>query len=313
MDTLTECPLGCYTAGDSTFVGRACLFCPAGNYSNQYNAKSCPACNAGTYNSGGRPSSSCALCEAGSYSFSGQAQCTLCSAGTFNPSEGRNTSSACTLCPPGSCSPSAGSQSCLRCSAGRYSGSGQSECALCAAGSFSDSPGSDTCKLCLSGSYCPTSGSSTTVPCKEGFYCPPGSSAPTVCPAGSYCGNNAGSPTPCPQNTYSASPQQSSQSQCAACPPGEQSGPGSFQCSAPCVPSPFNFQTFGCYSTQSKVLVVFSWCVSFFSAVFFPFKMRAIYKKRKAKLEAKGLLPTLKNIIFYRSVVAASVQQQPLI
>ena len=50
-----------------------------------------------------------------------------------------------------------------------------------------------------------------------------------------------------------------------------------------------------------------------FSAVFFPFKMRAIYKKRKAKLEAKGVRPTLKHIIFYRSALARAVTLQPLI
>jgi hypothetical protein len=53
--------------------------------------------------------------------------------------------------------------------------------------------------------------------------------------------------------------------------------------------------------------------LSFFSAVFFPFKMRAIYKKRKAKLEAKGVRPTLKHIIFYRSALARAVSLQPLI
>jgi hypothetical protein len=53
--------------------------------------------------------------------------------------------------------------------------------------------------------------------------------------------------------------------------------------------------------------------VSLFSAVFFPFKMRAIYKKRKAKLEAKGIRPTLKHIIFYRTALAGAVSLQPLI
>ncbi len=41
--------------------------------------------------------------------------------------------------------------------------------------------------------------------------------------------------------------------------------------------------------------------------------MRAIYKKRKAKLEAKGVPPTLKHIIFYRSALARAVSLQPLI
>jgi hypothetical protein len=47
--------------------------------------------------------------------------------------------------------------------------------------------------------------------------------------------------------------------------------------------------------------------------LFFPFKMRAIYKKRKAKLEAKELQPTLKNIIFYQSALARVAVLHPLV
>ncbi len=54
-------------------------------------------------------------------------------------------------------------------------------------------------------------------------------------------------------------------------------------------------------------------CVSFFSAFFFPFKMRALYKKRKANLDAKGVRPSLKRIILYRSALARAVSLQPLI
>jgi hypothetical protein len=41
--------------------------------------------------------------------------------------------------------------------------------------------------------------------------------------------------------------------------------------------------------------------------------MRMIYKKRKAALEAKGVPPTLKHIIFYRSALVNSVPLQTLV
>ena len=323
------CSSGCYVTINSTSVDPLCALCPAGNYSDHQNAQSCPACEAGSYNPGGQRVTSCALCSAGSYSGSGQSECTNCTAGTFNPSQGSSTLSACTPCLAGTFNPSTGRASCLSCFAGGYSGSGQSECTPCAAGSYQSSPGQSACTPCAAGSYqfdlgksvcdpcpagsyCPVVGLSAGSPCQQGNYCPFGSSAQKECPAGFYC-ENAATLSPCPQNTYSASTRQTSQSQCSPCPPGEQSGSGSFECSVPCLPSPFNFQTFSCYSTQSKVLVVCSGCVSLFSAVFFPFKMRAIYKKRKAKLEAKGVRPTLKHIIFYRSALARAVSLQPLI
>jgi hypothetical protein len=41
--------------------------------------------------------------------------------------------------------------------------------------------------------------------------------------------------------------------------------------------------------------------------------MRMMYKYRKGKLEAKGIPPTLKHIIFFRSALARAVSLQPLI
>ncbi len=312
---MTSCAL--CAAGSYSGSGQSeCTPCPSGTFNPSKGStasSACTPCLAGTFNPS-TGTSSCYSCARGSYSGSGQSECTPCLAGTFNPSWGSGVSSACTPCLAGTFNPSTGRSSCSSCAAGSYSGSGQLECTPCAAGSYQSDLGKSVCTPCPAGSYCPVVGLSagSGYPCQQGYYCPFGSSAQKDCPAGFYC-ENAATLSPCPQNTYSASTKQTSQSQCSPCPPGQQSGSGSFECSAPCVPSPFNFQTFSCYSTESKVLVVCSWCVSFFSAVFFLFKMRAMYKKRKAKLEAKGVRPTLKHIIFYRSALARAVTLQPLI
>ena len=307
---MTSCAL--CSAGSYSGSGQSeCTPCPSGTFnpSRGSNASSaCTLCVAGTFNPS-TGSSSCSSCSAGSSSGSGQSECTNCTAGTFNPSKG---SPSCSSCASGSYSGS-GQSECKLCAAGSYQSlPGQSACTPCAAGSYQFDLGKSVCDPCPAGSYCPVVGLSAAFPCQQGYYCQQGSFAQKECPAGFYC-ENAATLFPCPQNTYSATTKQTSQSQCSPCPPGQQSGSGSFECSAPCLPSPFNFQTFSCYSTQSKVLVVCSWCVSLFSAVFFPFKMRAIYMKRKAKLEARGVRPTLKHIIFYRSALARAVSLQPLI
>jgi hypothetical protein len=53
-------------------------------------------------------------------------------------------------------------------------------------------------------------------------------------------------------------------------------------------------------------------CLSVISFVIFPFKMRMIYIYRKGKLMAKGIPPTLKNLIFFRSALDRAVSLQPL-
>ncbi len=72
-------------------------------------------------------------------------------------------------------------------------------------------------------------------------------------------------------------------------------------------------QTFQCYSTEGKVVVVLTWCASLFSAVFFPFKMWGMYKYRRGKLVAKGVQPTLKHLIFFRAALSRAVSLQPLV
>jgi hypothetical protein len=234
----------------------------------------------------------------------------ICPAGYFfDP-----VNSQCAPCQPGFFSPSAGSSSCSSCSPGSYSGSsGQSQCTLCLPGTYSNSSESGRCTSCSPGQYCPSPGSTKETPCDEGFFCPSGSSAPTPCPRGSFCPASASAATPCPQNTYGELPKLVSESQCARCPFSVDSGIGAVECSLPCIPSPWNVNTFQCYSTEGKVIVVLTWCASLFSAVFFPFKVWSAYKYRRGKLEAKGVRPTLKHLIFFHTALARAVSLQPLI
>ena len=248
-------------------------------------------------------------CAAGSVYYSVVDLVTFCSAG-FSSVVG---AARCAPCQPGYFCPSPGSSSCSSCSSGSYSGSGQSACTPCPPGFFNPSPASVECFSCSPGQYCPRPGSTKGIPCNEGYFCPSGSSNQTECPRGSFCKSSAGAASPCPQNTFSDSVGLISESQCIRCPPGKDSGIGAVECSSPCIPSPWNVQTFQCYSTEGKVIVVLTWCASLFSAVFFPFKTWSMYKYRRGKLEAKGIRPTLKHLIFFRTALSRAVSLQPLI
>ncbi len=59
--------------------------------------------------------------------------------------------------------------------------------------------------------------------------------------------------------------------------------------------------------------MVLTWCASLFSALFFPFKLWSAYKYRRGKLEAKGVRPTLKHLVFFHTALSRAVSLQPLI
>jgi hypothetical protein len=288
-------------------------------------------CSAGfVFVVGSTSASWCAPCPARTFSLAGSTSCTACDAGTFNPSAGSSSclscppgsysdpgQAMCSICPPGTYTTIPRSPSCTACDAGTHNpspgGSSLSSCLPCDPGSFSPSPASAECSPCSSGSYCPNNRSTKGLPCDAGYFCPSGSSVQTPCPQGSFCQANAGAPSPCPQNTYGESGKLASETQCTPCPPGKESGSGALACSSPCIPNPLNVQTFQCYSTEGKVVVVLTWCASLFSAVFFPFKVWAMYKYRRGKLVAKGVRPTLKHLIFFRTALSRAVSLQPLI
>ena len=176
-------------------------------------------------------------CAAGTFSASGVCCCTSCSAGTYNPAPGSNSSAACLSCGAGLYSSegagtccSMGSWSapfstaCAACPSGRFSATqgatSSSACLLCPAGTYSPSPGSAACLPCAAGTYNPAQGSNSSAACLAcaagtfamgeaatscqacpgGHFCPPGTSswARLNCGLGSYCPEASAEPIPCP-------------------------------------------------------------------------------------------------------------------
>ncbi len=163
---------------------------------------------------------------------------------------------------------------------------GAAACISCPDGTYSPSIGAVDCLPCNPGSYCPQNGTITASTCPAGSYCPSGAVAPISCPPGNYCLKSDGAPTPCVPGTYSSSSGLLYQSQCTPCPAGTLAGASA--CSSDlCLPSSFNVNTFHCYTTAGKVGVIMSYTATLFSIIFFPFKMRMMYSRRKAKLEVQ--------------------------
>jgi hypothetical protein len=333
-----SCPAGTYNSLTGSSSLAACLPCLAGTYNpstgssfclpcatgtyfpltGSSSAEACIRCPAGTYNSltGSSSLAACLPCLAGTYNPStGSSLCLPCLAGTYSTLAGSSSSIACLPCAEGTYSSFAGSPYCLPCAPGTFSSViGQALCAPCPPGTYGPTHGSYVCEPCPPGSFCPSNRTVVGIPCPAGTYCPSGADAPSVCPTGSYCQPEQSAPAGCPAGTYGSLSSLTSKSQCTVCPPGTSSGTGAPSCSSDlCIPNPFNIDTFHCYTTAGKVGIILSYAASLFSAIFFPFKMRMIYTRRKAKLLAVGVQPTLKRIVFFRAALGRAVSLQPLI
>jgi hypothetical protein len=309
-----------------------CIECAAGTYSSHSNQTQCTDCESGTFYpfKGGNSSSFCTSCSPGSYSGPGQPRCDYCPAGTYNPGFRSKSALACMDCKAGTFS-SVGASKCTECLPGHYSHDQAEACIMCEAGTFNPNynqsscadcpPGycstagaSVRCDACPAGVYCPDNKTIAGIPCPKGSYCPSGSAAPKPCAEGSYCPPSSNAPVPCPAGSYGSQYGLDSGEQCTKCPQGMQSFAGATSCSPEiCIPAPFNFATFNCYSTLSKIGMIVSYILSLISAILFPFKLRTIYLNRKALLEAAGLQPTLKHMIFHKSAIARAVSLQPLV
>jgi hypothetical protein len=133
---------------------------------------SCGQCNPGHRQ---QYDTRCCPCDAGQYGqdCSDEQWCSLCAAGTYNPSTGSTSLAACVSCDAGTYNPNPGSTSsaaCMSCAAGSYSGAGQSACTPCAAGTYNPYSGSTSSAACLQ--------------CPANFYCLQASSQPAPCPTG---------------------------------------------------------------------------------------------------------------------------------
>ena len=163
-------------------------------------------------------------CAAGQYSSNGQAPCTPCPAGSFQPYTGKSWCTTAwggqyatgtgntgqTACAAGSYSPSSGGASaCTPCEAGKYQdGGAKSYCTLAEGGQFASGTGNTGTTDCVAGEYSPTSGgASACTPCAAGTYQPSaGKSWCSSALGGQYVsGTGATSQTPCAAGSYSPS------------------------------------------------------------------------------------------------------------
>jgi hypothetical protein len=108
----------CYTLscrpGYGWVIGKGCVQCVAGTYSDSDDLRACKQCPGGTYNevSGSSSVQDCVACPQGKYSnVSGLANitgCASCPAGLYNPTTGGDHIKSCVPCPAGWHSPEEG-------------------------------------------------------------------------------------------------------------------------------------------------------------------------------------------------------------
>ncbi|KAI8846961.1 hypothetical protein BC829DRAFT_254309 [Chytridium lagenaria] len=115
----------------------------------------------------------------------GEAQCAVCSIGSFS---NVTDSPSCRYCAPGTFQPDNGKTSCLRCPEGYFQDrSGQGSCLPCPGFTYSDGTGV-SCKSCPFGSF--TSGAAKSVNeciCEQGYYSASGNSSCATCPSSGIC------------------------------------------------------------------------------------------------------------------------------
>lgn len=205
-------------------------------------------CDPGTYSSTGN--APCTDCEAGSYNPSpGQSVCMHCDTGSFNPNQGSASPNDCLPCQVGTYNDETGQESCADCPAGTFNNmqgaDNVSACVDCDSGFYNASPGQSACMACLEGTYNPVRGSDSAadcLDCEPGSYNPsPGSSVCVDCNAGKFNPNRgSGSEddcVDCPAGKISAA---SGAAFCADCEPGKYNPlPGQASC-LPCDPGSFS-------------------------------------------------------------------------
>jgi len=214
----------CETCGPNTYSAMtgstsagACRACPANSVSppGSGNVMQC-RCLAGYVGADG---DACTPCGPGTFKGNiGDGTCSACPANTWSATVGAVDDTVCVSCPEHASAP--GGSTCIEdcsCLEG-YTGANGAECVACLPGKYKESAGSETCVACPRGTFsgvlgavsastceaCPAnSGSaegSNRCTCLAGFYGPPG--GPCIeCPEGSYCAG--GSLEDCPAHTSS--------------------------------------------------------------------------------------------------------------
>jgi hypothetical protein len=90
---------------------------------------------------------------------------------------------------------------------------------------------------------------------------------------------------------------------CTPCGVGFTSLPDSTRC-ATCTPSAFDSAKFKCFSDLSKAGVIIGYISSLLSFLFSVYKARVFVRERVQRLQAAGVNPTLKRIVFVERALA---------
>jgi hypothetical protein len=90
---------------------------------------------------------------------------------------------------------------------------------------------------------------------------------------------------------------------CTPCGVGFKSSANSTECDT-CVPSLFSPSKFKCYTELEKVLVVSGMIVTVLSSLFSVYKLRIVVDERVQRLQAAGIKPTVKHIVFVERALA---------
>ncbi|KAI0823168.1 hypothetical protein BC628DRAFT_1520755 [Trametes gibbosa] len=156
-------------------------------------------------------------CPAGSVSPTGQAPCTQCEPGTYEPGQS-STDRPFPHPSPAHPARHAGQRSCRSAQAGWYApGHGATSQAICAQGTFSTG-GAASCTACPAGSYCNGQGQTRPVLCPKGHYSPTAGLGQQCleCPRGTFVAvEGATACCSCCSGFYN---DQTSQDHCFACP-----------------------------------------------------------------------------------------------
>lgn len=238
-----DCGIGKSSLGGAS----TCTDCVPGTFANAAGSSSCTACPDGSFSSDAG-SSDCVPCTRGYYSKEIKTQCLPCTAGKFaNTGDSEIGSSSCQNCAAGKyASGDSAADKCNDCTPGKTSGSGTAaECPDCPLNHFSSTTRAVVCDRCPSGqnavvgsSSCSTcSGviiSSGCIECVAGEFASVATCEP--CFAGTYSPGGASDRcTPCAAGKFSSTDSTECTercTECASCPSGKFSTPGSSSCLA---------------------------------------------------------------------------------
>ena len=226
-EACVKCETGKYVTSTGSNSSTDCKTCPAyaSSLAGSSQIKNC-SCNKGYTGPDGQ---ACSACVAGSYkNITGSNTCLLCEAGTYSGESGLISSDNCTLCPIGSTSAGAGSNSASNCTCNLGYTLEGSKCVACVTGKFKDTIGAQNCTECPDHLLSPLASTSATN-CRCGVgYTGPNGVACTPCAAGTYKDVNGSAPcTLCPGGTYSTATTQVSNATCSLCPAHMSSSSGS--------------------------------------------------------------------------------------